>query len=158
MTKIAHMADIHIRNLKYHTEYGEVFKQLYKKLREEEIDIIYVGGDIAHTKTQLSPEYFDMCSSFLSNLADIADTYVILGNHDGNLRTASRQDAVTPIYEALNHPQLHLLRNSGEWQVTDDIVFNNLSIFDTENWIEPLDPDKINIAFYHGSISGCATQ
>ena len=158
MIKIAHLADIHIRNLKYHKEYREVFRQLYEKLKEEQVDIIYVGGDIAHTKTQLSPEYFDMCSGFLNSLADITDTYVILGNHDGNLRTASRQDAVTPIVEALEHPKLHLLKNSGEWQVSDNVVFNNLSIFDTENWVKPTDPNKINIAFYHGSISGCATD
>ena len=158
MIKIAHMADIHIRNLKYHKEYGEVFEKLYEKLEEEEVDIIYVGGDIAHTKTQLSPEYFDMCSNFLSSLADIADTYVILGNHDGNLRTASRQDAVTPIVEALEHPKLKLLKNSGEWEVSEGVVFNNLSIFDTDNWTDPSDPDKINIAFYHGSISGCSTD
>mgnify|MGYP003653979983 CR=1 FL=1 len=53
MIKIAHMADIHIRNLKYHSEYGEVFNRLYEKLREEKVDIIYVGGDIAHTMTAI---------------------------------------------------------------------------------------------------------
>jgi predicted MPP superfamily phosphohydrolase len=44
---------------------------------------------------------------FFVNLGDIAPTYVILGNHDGNLRTAHRQDAVTPIVETLaasEHP------------------------------------------------------
>ena len=33
--KFAHIADTHIRNLKYHKEYREVFSQLYKNLREE---------------------------------------------------------------------------------------------------------------------------
>jgi len=42
-------------------------------------------GDLAHTKTELSPEYFHMASNFLKNLADIAPTIIILGNHDGNL-------------------------------------------------------------------------
>ena len=112
MIKIAHMADIHIRNLIYHKEYKAVFSSLYEKLKEEKVDIIYVGGDLAHTKTQLSPEYFDLCSDFLSNLGNIAPTYVILGNHDGNLRSTHRQDAVTPIVEALQHPGVHLLKNS----------------------------------------------
>ena len=153
MIKIAHMADIHIRNLKYHKEYKAVFAQLYEALKEEEVDIIYVGGDLAHTKTQLSPEYFDLCSDFLVNLGDIAPTYVILGNHDGNLRTAHRQDAVTPIVETLQHSNIHLLKNSGETIVKPGLVFNVLSIFDEDNWIDPSDPSAINVAFYHGSVT-----
>ena len=158
MIKIAHMADIHIRNLKYHKEYKAVFEQLYSALKEEQVDLIYVGGDLAHTKTQLSPEYFDLCSDFLVNLGDIAPTYVILGNHDGNLRTAHRQDAVTPIVETLQHPNIHLLKNSGETIVMPGLVFNVFSIFDEDNWNDPSDPDSINIAFYHGSITGCKTD
>tara|TARA_R110000824_G_scaffold194057_7_gene376552 strand:- start:1513 stop:4674 length:3162 start_codon:yes stop_codon:yes gene_type:complete len=158
MIKIAHMADIHIRNLKYHKEYKAVFTQLYEKLREEQVDIIYVGGDLAHTKTQLSPEYFDLCSDFLVKLGDIAPTYVILGNHDGNLRTAHRQDAVTPIAETLQHPNIYLLKNSGETTVKPGLIFNVLSIFDEDNWIPPSDSSAINVAFYHGSITGCKTD
>ena len=72
--KFAHIADTHIRNLKYHKEYRAVFQELYKNLREEKPDYIIHCGDIAHTKTQISPEFVDMCSSFLSILADIAPT------------------------------------------------------------------------------------
>ena len=36
--RFAHIADTHIRNLKYHFEYKEVFKQLYKSLKEENVD------------------------------------------------------------------------------------------------------------------------
>ena len=50
--KFAHIADTHIRNLKYHEEYREVFKHLYKKLRNHKVDYIIHCGDIAHTKTQ----------------------------------------------------------------------------------------------------------
>ena len=31
-------------------------------------------------------------------------------------------------------------------------------MFDPDNWIEPTNYDKINIALYHGSISGCKTD
>ena len=85
--RFAHIADTHIRNLKYHFEYKEVFKQLYKSLKEEKVDYIIHCGDIAHTKTQISPEFVDMCRDFFENLASIAPTYIILGNHDGNLET-----------------------------------------------------------------------
>ena len=156
--KIAHLADTHIRNYKYHSEYRAVFDQIYDRLKEEKVDYIVHCGDLAHTKTQLSPEYFDLATSFLKNLADIAPTYVILGNHDGNLKNEHRQDAITPIVNALAHPQLHLLKNAGESPTDGDIAFNVLSVFDEENWVKPSDDARINIALYHGSVSGVKTD
>ena len=35
---------------------------------------------------------------------------------------------------------------------------NVLSVFDRDNWTDPSDPDKINIALYHGAISNCQTD
>ena len=55
--KIAHISDTHIRNLKYHYEYKLAFTDMYKKLKQMSPDIIVHTGDIAHTKTQLSPEF-----------------------------------------------------------------------------------------------------
>ena len=40
MYKIAHCADVHIKNLKYHYEYRKVFEQMYETLRKEEVDFI----------------------------------------------------------------------------------------------------------------------
>ena len=156
--KIVHLSDTHIRNLKYHYEYRAAFEDLYQKLKKEKPDYIVHCGDIAHTKTQISPEFVQMCSNFLSNLAEIAPTIVILGNHDGNLRNSSRQDAITPIVEALDNDNIHLLKGSGEFSLDDTITFNVLSVFDEDNWIGPTDYNKINIALYHGSISGVKTD
>jgi DNA repair exonuclease SbcCD ATPase subunit/DNA repair exonuclease SbcCD nuclease subunit len=156
--KIAHIADTHIKNLKFHYEYKIVFKQLYETLRKENVDYIVHCGDIAHTKTQISPEFVDLCSDFFANLAKIAPTYIILGNHDGNLKNSTRQDALSPIVKALNLPDLHLLKNAGEVLVGPHIAFNVLSVFDEDNWVMPSDPDRINIALYHGSVSGVKTD
>jgi exonuclease SbcC len=156
--RILHCGDIHIRNLKRHDEYREVFSKFYEKVKELNVDAIYVAGDLAHTKTQLSPEYFELASEFLSFLADIAPTIVIPGNHDGNLRSTKRQDAITPIVDALDHPNLVLLKNSQELKLKNGVVLNHLSVFDEDNWCEPSNPDAINIALYHGSISGCKTD
>ena len=131
--KFAHIADTHIRNLKFHYEYKIVFEKLYKSLKKEKVDYIIHCGDIAHTKTQISPEFVEMCTNFFRSLADIAPTYIILGNHDGNLKNSSRQDALTPIAEALEHPRLHLLKNSGETILGDSVAINVLSVFDEEN-------------------------
>ena len=156
--KFAHISDTHIKNLKYHYEYRIVFDQLYQSLREQEVDYIVHCGDIAHTKTQISPEFVEMCSDFFRSLAEIAPTYIILGNHDGNLKNSSRQDALTPIVDALNLPRLHLLKDSGETHLNDDFCLNVLSVFDRDNWVKPSNTDKINIALYHGSISRCQTD
>ena len=99
-----------------------------------------------------------MCSDFLSSLADIAPTFVILGNHDGNLKNTGRLDALTPIVEALQHPDLHLLKDSQEVYLRDGFALNVLSVFDEEGWDDPSNYDNINIALYHGSISNCQTD
>ena len=113
--KFAHIADTHIRNLKYHYEYKIVFDKLYQTLKDENVDYIIHCGDIAHTKTQISPEFVEMCTNFFRSLADIAPTYIILGNHDGNLKNSNRQDALTPIVRSSGPlSNLHLLKNSGE--------------------------------------------
>ena len=157
--KIAHIADTHIKNLKYHEDYRACFEQMYETLREQDVDYIIHCGDIAHTKTQISPEFVEMASDFFSNLSKIATTFVILGNHDGNLKNSSRQDAITPIVQALDSPYIRLLKNSGETSLAyGNVVLNVLSVFDRDNWVQPTDPDKINIALYHGAISNCQTD
>ena len=156
--KIAHIADTHIKNLKYHEDYRNCFGQMYEILRQQEVDYIVHCGDIAHTKTQISPEFVEMASDFFSSLASIAPTYIILGNHDGNLKNSSRQDAITPIVQAIDDPAIHLLKNAGEIVVDDELTLNVLSVFDRDNWVDPSDPDKINIALYHGAISNCQTD
>ena len=156
--KIAHISDVHIRNYRYHKEYQEVFEQLYKKLEELKPDIIVNTGDTAHTKLNLSPSYFDMAAKMFKNLGDIAPYHVILGNHDLNLRNLSRVDAITPIVEALDHPNIFLHKDTAQVDVGGNCVLNVLSITDPENWEPPVDKDKINIALYHGCVSGVATD
>ena len=156
--KLCHLADTHIKNLKYHEEYKEVFQRIYETLKQEKVDYIVHCGDIAHTKTQISPEFVELCSDFFRNLAEIAPTYIILGNHDGNLRNPSRQDALTPIVDALSIPNLVLVKNSSKVALNDSCVLNVLSVFDTGNWDLELDPAKINIALYHGAVRGAVTD
>lgn len=156
--KFAHIADVHIKNLKYHDIYENIFQQLYRKLEEEKVHKIIVCGDIAHTKTNISPEFVQIAGRFFTELADIAPVYIILGNHDGNLKNLDRQDAITPIIEALNNPDIHLLKKSEEVHIDEKFAINVLSIFDRDNWTKPSNPDKVNIALYHGAIEGSKTD
>jgi len=156
--KIAHIADTHIKNLKYHDEYRQIFNEIYRIAKEQKVDLIVHCGDIAHTKTQISPEFVDMAGEFFKNLAAIAPTHIILGNHDVNLKNDSRQDSISPIIKALNLPNLHLHKYSGEVEINNQFSLNVLSIIDEDKWVKPSNSNKINIALFHGAISGIATD
>jgi len=121
LTKIVHVADTHLRLFRRHTEYKEVFAQLYEDLKGQtfENSIIAVLGDVLHAKTDLSPEVVSLTGEFLRKLADVAPTFVIAGNHDLNLSNQSRLDALTPIIENITHPDLYYLKDSGIYTVAD---------------------------------------
>ena len=156
--KIAHVSDIHVRKLKYHKEYREVFKQLYEKLREEKPDIIVNTGDTFHTKLDLSPESIKMMSDLFVGLADIAPYHMILGNHDMNLKNSGRLDAISPIVDYLDHPNIHFHKYSSVVEVADGIDLHVLSIVDPDNWQTELPEDRVSIALYHGSVVGSVTD
>ena len=159
---IHHFADIHIRNLKRHVEYREVFSKVYKKIKQNsENSIIYVGGDIAHAKLDMSPELVDLISEFFKNLADIAPTVVITGNHDCNLNNLHRLDVLQPIVRNLNHPDLHYIRDT-EVVTLADTTISVMSVFDEHNPDRyPLAKDikgDTKIAFFHGTVDRCSTD
>jgi DNA repair exonuclease SbcCD ATPase subunit/DNA repair exonuclease SbcCD nuclease subunit len=156
--KIAQISDVHIRKLKYHKEYRAVFEQLYESLRKEKPDIIVNTGDTFHTKLDLSPEAIRMMSELFENLSDIAPYHMLLGNHDMNLKNNSRLDAITPIVENLQHPNLNFHKFSETVSIAENIDLHVLSIVDPDNWVKDLPADKINIAAYHGSVVGSVTD
>ena len=160
LESILHIADIHIRNYQRHKEYRHVFRKLYKAASElPENAIIYIGGDIVHNKTDISPELIDLTSEFFRKLADKRHTIVITGNHDTNLNNNSRMDSLSPIIENLNHPQLHYLKDSGIYEIADTsfVVF---SVFDKPS--EYIKAESFNaetkIALFHGPVNNSTTD
>ena len=117
MVKLAHTADVHWRGLSRHDEYREVFSAFVKDCKKNKVDHIFVGGDIFHTKTTgISPEYIEQLTWWLTSMAQVAPVHLILGNHDGNLTNLSRPDAVSPIVQAINNPNIHLYKKSGVYE------------------------------------------
>jgi DNA repair exonuclease SbcCD ATPase subunit len=155
--KIAHISDIHIRNFKYHDVYNKIFDSLYTRLVDLAPDIIINTGDTAHTKLQLSPAYFDMTAKFFTKLSDIAPLHIIVGNHDLNLNNLSNIDAITPIVNALQNPNIFYHKDSEVFQVRD-IDFHVLSMVDPENWNLKPNPNRISVGLYHGSVAGVKTD
>ena len=117
---IHHISDIQIRNLKRHQEYEEVFERTYEEIKKNKDNaVVYIGGDIAHSKTDMSPELVHQLSNLFKNLSDICPTIIIAGNHDCNLNNLNRMDVLTPIVNNLNHKDLHYLKDSGVYKCAD---------------------------------------
>lgn len=153
---IAHISDIHIRNFARHWEYDQAFENLYNSLKEKKPDIIVLTGDTAHTKTKIAPEFVDMCANFYDKLGDIAKTFIIPGNHDGNLNNLSRLDAISPVVEALGHPNIHFLKDSGVYP-QDGFNFVVFSCFD-KDWPTEAPKGELNIGLYHGFVQNAELQ
>lgn len=162
--KVYHLADIHIRNVKRHTEYTGVFENFYDQVKKDNLDnaIIFIGGDIAHAKTEMSPELIKQISSFLRECSKLHPTVVIAGNHDCNLNNPDRLDVLSPIMDMMDDDNLFYLKDTGVYKL-GDVAIGVFGIFEepTEyiggNEID--DPDiKTKIAVYHGAVKRSMTD
>jgi DNA repair exonuclease SbcCD ATPase subunit len=161
ITHIYHLADLHIRNLKRHAEYRLVFQRFLDKVKEDDIEnsLIYIGGDIAHAKTEMSPELVREISWFLNECSKLREVVLITGNHDCNLNNNSRLDVLTPIIENLNNNRVHYLRDTGVYDI-HNITFVVYSILDKrENWPNGEDvKGKNKICLFHGPVDKSKTD
>ena len=157
---IHHISDIQIRNLKRHKEYEEVFERTYEEVRKNKDNAVaYIGGDIAHSKTDMSPELVDQLSRLFKNLADIVPTIIIAGNHDCNLNNRSRLDVLTPIVDNLNHPNLHYLKDSGVYKCADTTFVVWDCWTDEKDFIEAKDIEgDTKVVLFHGTVDRCETD
>jgi len=160
ISKIFHISDVHIRLYKRHKEYDQVFKRLYQYINDnkDENSIIFLGGDIVHNKTDMSPELVDVTARFFKSCADILPTILIAGNHDLNLNSV-RLDALTPIVNSLNHPNLQYWKDSGVYRF-GGVAFSVFGIMDSsDKWVYAKDiKAKYKIAVHHGPIIGAKTD
>ena len=112
--KIVHIADVHWRGLQRHEEYRRSFEDMFAQCREINPDAIVIAGDIVHSKTQgISPELIDSLAWWFTEMHKICPVHVMLGNHDGLVLNADRQDAISPIVNMLNLPRLYLYKGTG---------------------------------------------
>ena len=161
INKVYHLADLHIRNLQRHKEYRLVFKKFLKKVKEDKIEdsLIYIAGDIAHAKTEMSPELVHEISWFLTECAKLRETVLITGNHDCNLNNSHRLDVLTPIIQNLGNDRIHYLRDTGIYPI-HNLTFVVYSILDDkENWPKGDTVDGENtICLFHGPVNKAQTD
>ena len=159
--KIYHLADLHIRNLKRHKEYREVFQKFLNNVDKDNIEnsVIYLAGDIAHAKTEMSPELIREISWFLTECANRKHTFLITGNHDCNLNNNYRLDVLTPIVENLENDRIHYLKDTGVYPF-HNLTFVVYSILDEkENWPKAeLVEGENTICLFHGPVNLAQTD
>ena len=158
--RIAHLADVHIRGLSRHDEVRDVFDAFVSKISHDCIEHVMLAGDVFHTKTSgISPESIELMTEVFSKISDVSELHMILGNHDGSLVNSTRQDAISPIVNAMNNPKIHLYKKSGVYEFAPGFNWCVFSIFDEEGWsnVKPI-PGAINIACYHGPVFGSQTE
>ena len=161
INKVYHLADLHIRNLQRHKEYRLVFKKFLKQVKQDNIEdsLIYIAGDIAHAKTEMSPELVHEISWFLTECAKLRETVLITGNHDCNLNNSHRLDVLTPIIQNLGNNRIHYLRDTGIYNI-HNLTFVVYSILDNkENWPKGDTVDGENtICLFHGPVNKAQTD
>ena len=161
INKVYHLADLHIRNLQRHKEYRLIFQKFLKQVKKDKIEdsVIYLAGDIAHAKTEMSPELIQEISWFLTECAKLRETVLITGNHDCNLNNNHRLDVLTPIVDNLNNPRIHYLRDTGVYNI-HNLTFCVYSILDNkENWPHGSTVKGENtICLFHGPVNKAETD
>jgi DNA repair exonuclease SbcCD nuclease subunit len=158
--RLGHLADIHVRGLTRHDEIRTVIEAFCKSAREQRVDVIVIAGDLWHSKTSgITPESIELMTWMFREMIAVAPTYVTLGNHDGALTNLTRQDAISPIIEAINDPRLILCKKSGMWMITNGVNLCVYSLFDKESWhkVKP-NVGEYNIAVYHGAVAGSVSE
>ena len=157
--KIFHISDIHIRTLKRHTEYREVFQNMFDYIATNSTvnSIAVVTGDIVHSKLDMSPELIQMLVEFFNGF-DIP-TIVILGNHDMNLNNMHRIDAVSPILDVINNKNIVFIKDNGLFEC-GGVTWNHMAVdVAPTEYIFAKDFDATyKIAMHHGAVNTAKTD
>ncbi len=157
--KIFHISDIHIRTLKRHKEYSQVFDNMFLYLAQHATrnSICVVTGDIVHSKLDMSPELINMLTKFFTGFE--IPTIVMLGNHDMNLNNLYRMDALSPILNVIQNPNIHFIKENGLFEMAG-IVFNHMAVdVAPDKYIKAKDFDgAYKIALHHGAVHNAKTD
>ena len=112
--RIVFLSDLHNRM------YGEENERLLKSIREQQPDLILIGGDMLVRKDGNS---YDKTVRFLDKLPEICPVYCANGNHEQKLKELP--DKYEQSYEdykkALTASGIHMLENASETVKLDEV-------------------------------------
>ena len=158
--KIYHISDVHIRTLKRHREYRTVFENLFNYINKTKTEnsIAVVTGDIVHSKLEMSPELVRMLTEFFNGFN--IPTIVILGNHDMNLNNLYREDALSPVLDMINNPNIVFIKDNGIFDFAG-ITWNHMAVdVEPAKYIKgkDIETDNVKIALHHGAVHSAKTD
>jgi DNA repair exonuclease SbcCD ATPase subunit/DNA repair exonuclease SbcCD nuclease subunit len=157
--KIFHISDVHIRTLKRHGEYRQVFENLFNYIETHCTgnSVAVVTGDIVHSKLDMSPELVQMLVDFFNGFR--IPTVVILGNHDMNLNNMHRVDAISPVLDVIQNPNIHFIKDNGLFEL-GGITWNHMAVDKTP--ADYIRADQFSatykIAMHHGAVNTAKTD
>jgi DNA repair exonuclease SbcCD ATPase subunit/predicted MPP superfamily phosphohydrolase len=174
---IAHLADIHIRLNSRFDEYKSVLERTIDELKEIKPRRIVIAGDLFHIKINMTPKSTSIAGWFIQELSKISPVDIILGNHDMNEKIKAQGNTIEPLIELMNNGfvmskkdanskinyyksgdyyGIYFYKDSGLYEVEDDIVYGVYSMWDNELiQLNVKEPGKKYIALYHNPIYGC---
>jgi DNA repair exonuclease SbcCD ATPase subunit/DNA repair exonuclease SbcCD nuclease subunit len=167
MIKILHIADLHIHNdEKRHKEYNEQFNKLYDIVKNNNIDIITIVGDLFESNLNISNEAKLLCGNFLNTLSTICkEVVVVYGNHDLSIKMKNRVNSVETVVNLIDNKKITYFNKSDFYQdkIFDEIVWVNFA--HAEKNINPWlniphirNKNKVYIDLYHNPVYSCTND
>lgn len=155
--RLIHFSDLHIRLFKDHELYREILTTALSEWKALKPDRIVFTGDLVHSKNQMTPELIEFVAWILGECSKIAKTILIIGNHDFLENNLSRLDALSPIIESLNDPNIVYYKDRGVHE-DDNIMWVVYSL--TSHNIPPEIPETnlTKIGLFHGPVMGLTTS
>lgn len=155
--RIIHFADLHIRPFKDHELYKKILETAFSEWRSLRPDRIVFTGDLVHSKNQMTPELVEFVAWVLNECASITKTILIIGNHDFLENNMERMDAITPILNSLQSPNISYYKNRGIYE-DENINWCVYSLVDHNIPPDVIKSNKTNIGLYHGPVRGLKTN
>ena len=174
ITKIFHIADLHIPNSEDNRPYMEMIKQGLaellketKKFDKEEFRIV-IAGDVFHNKIKTTNEAKKIFHETLNYLNAIGKTIIIAGNHDMLENNHDRIDSISPTFDIKDvYPNItyadKVLNYKSGYIKDDNVIWALYSMFDkfakpNIDGLREQYPDCKIIGLYHGDIVGAVTD
>lgn len=158
--RIAHLADVHIRNNERHEEYREVFSKIYKKLKELKPDRILIVGDLFENFIEISNEAKILGGEFLNNLSKISEVIITRGNHDLRKKNLNRIDSIKVVVELIDNPKITYYDVTGIYKDGNFswVVYDHADKLG-DPWVgETKDKEQIYIGLFHDPIDNCTND
>jgi predicted MPP superfamily phosphohydrolase len=155
--RLVHFSDLHIRLFKDHDLYRSILTNALSEWEALKPDRIVFTGDLVHSKNQMTPELIEMVAWVLTECSRIAKTILIPGNHDFLNNNLDRLDALTPIIDSLNNPNIVYLRNRGVYE-DENISWCVFSQFQGNIPPDISETKGYKIGLFHDPIQGLVTD